>query len=134
MTESHPDFDSQDEQRLENDEVWELLQNSPSPQASPLFSRNIMRDIRLDESSSQSFWARFSWPRLIFPAALTVLIAIGFLSLNSPQPLNSPSLATQTQAAESTQLVEARFEEELLAAAADYPELFSDDELVALLF
>ena len=140
MNDQAPKNSPEENHLLEEDEVWSLLDKSAPPQAGPLFSRNILREIRLEESQpSRSFWTRLPWARFALPVALLFLIALGLVSIgpekgNSPDSANSLANNTSSQGQESAPLVEALLEEELLIAAADHPELFSDEDLVALLF
>lgn len=126
---------NQDDPLLEEDEVWSLLNTSPPEQASPFFSRNVLRSLRKSEAQApQTTPSPFVWLRFAFPAIIALLILLGLFS-GVTQPLTPESRTAEVVSDNSSiAQVEAAFEEELLAAAADYPELFSDDELVALLF
>lgn len=119
-------------------ELWELLGKSPSDKASPLFSRNVMREIRLEKSNSAAkapFWRSLLTPRYLVPAAMAMALVLVWPSLFGPQaetvakgPTNS---ALPVEVVES---LESSLESELLVAAADKPGLFSDEEVIAMLF
>ncbi|MDP0492458.1 MAG: hypothetical protein Q7Q71_15535 [Verrucomicrobiota bacterium JB023] len=121
----------EEEALLENDPVWDLLDQSPSQEAGPFFSRNVLREIRLSEEKT-SVWARFGQlvrsPKFALPA---LAIATGATVLFIPTSDEGESVANVT--AEETTL-QAYMEEEMLLAAADDPDLLSDEDLIALLF
>ncbi|MBK1835279.1 hypothetical protein [Roseibacillus ishigakijimensis] len=123
-------------------ELWDLLGEASEPQASPFFSRNVLREIRLQESEParrSSFWTFFRQPRVLVPGALALLAA----ALLAPQlkPTEAPSLTTSPASAtgeafpaEVADSLESSLKTELLLTAADDPDLFSNEELVAMLF
>ena len=55
-----------------NDKVWELLDNASQQEASPLFSRNVMRAVRLEEAASSTPW----WKMLTNMKALVSVGAV----------------------------------------------------------
>ena len=125
-------------------ELWELLAQKPAEEAGPLFSRNVLREIRLQDSksapssgSAPSLWSKLLEPRVLFPAGLAALALIAAFNWNSAmEPRSSLADATNPDAfpvAVATSM-EDSLESELLLAAADTPSLFSDEEVVAMLF
>ena len=120
----------------ENDPLWQLLKESPHLEAGPFFSRNVMREIRALEAEKPSLWQKIRRAR----AAWTTTCAIGLaataaliLSLNlSPRSPESTTLAASPSVASTA--LETYLDEELLRVAADEPSLFSDDEVIAMLF
>ena len=117
----------------ENDPLWELLNESPAPEASPFFSRNILREIRAEEQQKTSLWKAFLSFRPAVAMGLTVAVALSCIPLIlSSQDSKSRATASLTPTS-NTSLVN-YLDEELLLAAADEPSLFSDDEVIAMLF
>lgn len=123
----------------QDQELWELLGNTSSPEASSLFSRNVVREIRLQKSDSpakQSFWHSLLSPRVLVPSALAALALGGALLWNPRTPDSTPvALSGENEAIsqEVASSLESSLESELLLAAADTPELFSDEEVIAML-
>lgn len=119
-------------------ELWELLGQNPTPKAPPLLSRNILREIRLGENAlaAPSFWKNLLTPRLLIPGALAALAltaALTWNSSNDAKTIAKESLNEPLPVAVATSL-EDSLESELLLAAADTPNLFSDEEVIAMLF
>ncbi|MEM9080851.1 MAG: hypothetical protein AAGC74_09195 [Verrucomicrobiota bacterium] len=121
---------------LENDAVWDLLDQAPPPDAGPMFSRNLMREIRLAEPEPRSLLGFLSWPRAAFAAAFALLGIAFLLNLSDPVADNNAGFATNTDPAPTSEpdALSNYLQEELLLAAADDPGLLSDEDLVALLF
>lgn len=73
----------------EHDELWRLLGKAKEPSASPMFSRNVLREVRGLRQEQPGFiaWLRSHWQ---IPAIATCSIAVA-LSLNS----RTPELAQQ---------------------------------------
>lgn len=124
----------------QDQELWDLLGKTPSPEASPLFSRNVMREIRVQESDlarKPSFWQALVSPRHLIPIAVAGMAAVAFLLWNpDSKPAASVVQLPDNEAIplEVASSLESSFESELLLAAADTPELFSDEEVIAMLF
>ena len=51
------------------DPVWELLDQVPPHQASPLFARNVVRAVRLDRDQAQVPW----WKKLTSRKSMIIL-------------------------------------------------------------
>ena len=139
----HSNQSPEEMQLSEDKELWDLLDNVSKEEASPLFSRNVMREIRLEDDkspSNQPFWQRFSRFLLLGAGALgaTALLSVMLWNLNSHSaddtPLADGEQNTEILAAEVATSLESSLESELLLAAADEPELFSDEEVIAMLF
>jgi len=116
----------------ESDAVWKLLDEVPPASAGPRFVDDVMRAVRLGETP-QPWWKRVFAP---LPAAglatATAAIALAVHSLVSvPSPTGGPVAVTPT--AESFADVQAAADAEVLVAAADHLDQFSDNELVSLI-
>jgi hypothetical protein len=121
---------------LDHDPVWDLVDRAHPQEASPLFSRNVMREIRLAEHSPAPWWKRLLTSRPLIASSLAAAAAVSILvSVNGPGPTDNPGLAGVTPAPD-TPLAELHDElnQELLKAAAEDPSLFSDEQLLALLY
>ena len=124
----------------QDQELWDLLGQSKPGEANPLLSRNVLREIRLQENSStaaSSFWSKLLRPRVLVPGALAALALTVALAWN-PSKEAASGLAEATDSGALPVAVATSFEDslesELLLAAADTPSLFSDEEVVAMLF
>jgi uncharacterized membrane protein YdfJ with MMPL/SSD domain len=124
----------------EDDALWEILGKSPPPEASAFFSRNVMREIRLSEQEPRSFWQKFvaslRRPSIVtgVAAALIALVTILCVTLVPHSQSNSSELANAAPSGKSKQTLTNYLDEELLLVAADEPDLFSDEEVIAMLF
>lgn len=133
---------SPEEFELSQDQyLWNLLEEGSAREASPLFSRNVVREIRLENekpAKKESFWQAFFRPQVLLAGGLAALLLIASILWNPSANQNSSNLADTTPS-ESIPLkvassLESSLESELLLAAADSPELFSDEEVIAMLF
>ena len=132
----------------QDQKLWDLLEQTKSQPVSPLFSRNIIREIRLEQNkpNPKKFLSKLiSNPKLIIPGIATSIAGLAaitfFLSHLSHSPSSLPSKNSGTVqneensiSSEAISSVEGSLESELLLAAADEPELFSDEEVFAMLF
>ena len=128
-----PDFDRE----LENDAVWNLLENTTPSAPSPRFVQDTLRRVRLNTKTPTAPW----WRALLAPKPLlgvtgAALAALAiFLSLPAdpitPQDANLADSSTPT---EGWNELEDAVASELLSDAAEDPTLLSDAEIVALLF
>ena len=119
-------------------ELWEFLGKNTSQEASPLFSRNILREIRIETVNKPTFWQNFLRPRHLAPTALATLATVTILLWNPFQQQEKTSLTNTKHSevipAEVASTIESTLEAELLVAAADSPDLFSDEEVISMLF
>ncbi len=133
---------------LENDAVWSLLRDtekSSQTQASPMFARNVMREIRLNHSipTSQSLWTRLVSPRFNKIAIGFGLVAIAALVVISklPNQNSSQDLPTnQISSFEKPSVIETlhgdekateldQFTDEMLKIANEDPFYISEEEI-----
>ena len=123
------------ENNWENDPVWDLVDQSQGPGTSPLFVRNVMREVRLANETRLPWWRLLLTPKPILAGSLAamtiaILIAIG------PQSQEQVTVADPSPGELSVPEVprlDALLEEEMLSQAAEDPAAFSDEALVALL-
>jgi hypothetical protein len=77
----------------EHDDLWQLLGKARDPEVSPFFARNVLRRIRLGESSRQGTLTRwrFRLPTAIAAGAAVVLLSVASSHLifkdRSPQSM-----------------------------------------------
>ena len=143
MTNPHHSENHQTPEEFElsqDQELWNLLGQSQSKDASSLLSRNVLREIRLEESESSatpSFWKSLLTPRFLVPSAFAALALTAAVVWN-PTFGSKDSLAktgeSEVLPTAVATAMETSLESELLLAAADTPGLFSDEEVIAMLF
>ncbi|MEO1857212.1 MAG: hypothetical protein ABGY95_07615 [Rubritalea sp.] len=82
----------------ENDPAWDLLGKASKQEASPMFSRNVLRAIRLEEQEATPWWKRLLTPAPIVGtlAAAAACVAL-IISTPSTAPETAPSVATHQQ-------------------------------------
>ena len=86
----------------ENDPAWELLGKASKQEASPMFSRNVLRSIRLEEQEATPWWKRLLTPTPIVATLATAAACVAFIiSTQSTTPETAPTIAQQPTAAES---------------------------------
>jgi hypothetical protein len=120
-----------------DDALWNLLGKAQPPEASDFFSRNVMREIRLAKQAPQSCWQKLAQtlrrPQLAIGLAVVLVAFITILAL--PLPPHSDSKTPQlVNAPAGEETLPNYLDEELLLVAADEPDLFSDEEVLAMLF
>lgn len=81
----------------DNDPAWDLLGNASQQKANPMFSRDVMRSIRLDLQQPASWWQRILRPAPI-TGTLTTAAACVALALLPPteQPEKDRSIVAQS--------------------------------------
>ena len=129
-----PDFDAD----LEQDAVWNLLGESTPADPSPRFVQDTLRKVRLDEAAPEKavWWKSllFSKPLIGITGAALAAVAV-FVSLPTTQ--DSPETITNTtpEVIDDWQSdLHDAVAVELLSSAAEDPTLFTDEEIVALLY
>jgi hypothetical protein len=124
------------DQDVDQDPVWELVDQVEPAQASPLFSRNVLREIRLSEDRALPWWKRFLSSKPLVASSLAGAAAVAILLSVGPDASSTdPSMAggATTEEIPLAELSE-ELDQELLIAAAEDPDLFSDEQLLALLY
>lgn len=117
-----------------DDALWELLAEAKPTKATPVFAQNVLRETRLSTSEKDSPLKRFFKPSIFVPsAALAVLLIGGLISFNMRLPEQEVS-QVKTEESPSRDAVSTWIDDTLLAAAIENPELFSEEEIVAMIF
>lgn len=72
--------------REDDEQLWDLLGRAPETKVSPFFARNVLRQVRQEQSKPGRFW--LSWRRLVpvSAVALAITAAVVFLHNPSSQP------------------------------------------------
>jgi len=120
-----------EDESWESDAVWKLLDEAPPASAGPRFVDDVMRAVRLEEPP-QPWWKRVFAPLPV--AGLTTAaaaIALAVHSLSVPSPVTAPVAVKPPT--ESFAEVQAAADTEVLVAAADHLDQFSDNELASLI-
>lgn len=115
-----------DDAALESDPVWRLLVGSPPVQASTRFADDTLRAARL--SGAPRRW----WSVVVSPVPLTALAGAAaalVFAILAPQGGPAPSASIADPQAD---VIDEIAGTEMLIAAADHPEQFSDAEILAL--
>ena len=127
-----PDFDAD----LDQDPVWNLLEDAPLQEPGPRFAQDLVRRARLEGQGSNPWWKALLSPKpLVGMAAASCACAAIIVSLpnetSDPTPVavNSPALTDDWEENFADELAN-----ELLTSAADDPSLLSDSEIIALLY
>ncbi|MFM2198347.1 MAG: hypothetical protein RLZZ505_1779 [Verrucomicrobiota bacterium] len=130
---------SEQEDWNEKDATWELLGKAAPRKAGQRFADDTLRAVRLLPEADP--W----WPKLLRSSpwvAMATCVALALVLLNNPaDDLENPApsmlniISESGSSLESEQWgeLEAVAEEEMLAAAADHLDRFSDQELVTLI-
>jgi hypothetical protein len=70
--------------REDDEQLWDLLGRNPEPKISPFFARNVLRQVREEQSQRARAWV---WLRRLIPAtglALAIIAAMIFMRDQSP--------------------------------------------------
>jgi hypothetical protein len=123
---------------MENDAVWRLVDQHPAPKAGPTFVSDVMREIRLQPETPEPWWKRIWGPVPLTAGTLAAAAAVALMVYLSPDPqtpVAGPQDAGDPALQEATLAeLDSNLEEELLITAAEDPSLFSDEELLAMLY
>jgi len=115
----------------ENDPVWNLLDASQTAKASPAFAQDVLRQVRqLDAAPVAPWWKKLLSPAPLFGGAMAAAAAIALMAVLSPDPAGTgPEIAN-----DASKTLDEAFQQELLFVAVEEPDLFSDAELLAMLY
>lgn len=115
------------------DAMWELLGKAAYRKASERFADDTLRAVKL-LPEADPWWpkslALSPWVALAACAAIAMLL---FLNPATEQSKYAPPVTNMSDETDQWVVIEAIAEEEMLAAAAEHLERFSDQELVTLI-
>lgn len=127
----HPSL--HDDDSLESDAVWKLLDEARPAVASPRFADNVMRAVRLDTAPAP-WWKRFAMPLSLGGlAAATAAIALTTHAVFFTAPAVTNQVTRTTPVEVSFEGIQEAADSEVLVAAADHLDKFSDTELVSMI-
>ena len=112
----------------ENDPVWDLLGNASKQEANPMFSRDVMRSIRLDEQDSVSWWQRILRPAPIFGSLATAAACVALVFYTQTEQPSSPESIVAQQETSSDSFSEIA---DIFDASDDLDDLISPISLIA---
>lgn len=123
---------------LEDDTLWTVLDQASRSEPSPAFLQDTLRRARLEPTATPWWKSLFSSlpVRIVsFASAGTAIAALALVlsSPDAPAPETPVSQVEPTAPAEWNELENA-LAAEVLTEAAEDPTLFSDQEIVALLY
>ncbi|MGJ8696009.1 MAG: hypothetical protein ACSHYF_06810 [Verrucomicrobiaceae bacterium] len=129
------DFD----EKIDQDSVWNLLENSTPAEPSGTFVQDTLRRARLESQEKESWWKKLTSPFALAGLSATTVAAIALVVTLNSEPTNpTPPVAIEDTPAPETTVEWTELEDalagELLATVSEEPSLLSDQELVALLF
>lgn len=98
---------------MEKDAVWELLDKAPTKQAGPMFSRNVMRAIRLEEDAAPAtpWWKKVFSPKPVLAMGAAACCALAVTAIYSPS--STSTTTTTTASVEDSIQLDAELEQEL---------------------
>jgi hypothetical protein len=127
-----------EESPIENDPVWDLLDHAHSRHAGPRFADDVVRLARLDADRPLPWWQRWFAPvPATALAGLAAAVVVGIFVIrpagDAPQ-LQPPVVITVAESKEARFAhIQEVLETEMLFAAVEHLDEFSDEELVALI-
>ena len=124
---------SEKEDWNDKDATWELLGKAAPRKAGGRFADNTLRAVKLLPEADPWWPKALSFSPWVAIAACAALGVFFFLNPTDDGGSNAPSIVIVTDEADQWVEIEAVAEEEMLAAAADHLDRFSDQELVSLI-
>jgi hypothetical protein len=105
--------------REDDEQLWDLLGRAPEAKVSSFFSRNILRQVRQEQSKPGRSW--FSWRRLVPAAAIALAIIGAIVFVYNPSP---PQMSSEAQ----VDPVIAQIDVQDYEVVADLDNLLASDE------
>ena len=124
---------SEKEDWSEKDATWELLGKAAPRKASGRFADDTLRAVKLLPEADPWWPKALNFSPWVAVAACGALAAFLLLNPAGEGDGGSPPVAHVTDEADQWIEIEAVAEEEMLAAAAEHLDRFSDQELVTLI-
>lgn len=128
-----PDFDAE----LDQDPVWNLLDEAPVQEPSPRFAQDLVRQARLEGQGSTPWWKTLFSPKPLIGVATAACACVALVlsfpgeSTADPEPI---AAAPPAQTDDWEENFADALASELLTSAAEDPSLLSDSEIIALLY
>lgn len=87
----------------ENDPVWDLLGNASQQEAGPMFSRDVMRSIRLEQQQAPAWWQRILRPAPVVGTLATAAACVALVFFaTTEQPSEVKPVVAQSDFDESS--------------------------------
>lgn len=137
MKPNQPNFPISDiDAEIENDVVWNLLDDATAANPPPHFVQDTLRRVRLEGAEQKSpWWKALFAPKPLMGVAGAALAAITIvISLPSDPTPSGEKIVEKPEVTVDFDQLEDTFATELLSGAAEDPTLLSDEEIVALLY
>ncbi|MDX1679506.1 MAG: hypothetical protein R3242_02135 [Akkermansiaceae bacterium] len=115
---------------LDEDPVWDLVDKSPTKEASANFRNKTVQLVRQQRKSRGSWWQQLLKPAPLSGLAVAAAAVVLLIAISDRGDQNGGVAGFD---AKQTETIQEIVETEMLIAAADNPEQFSDQELVCLL-
>lgn len=112
----------------DNDPSWKLLDKASTQQADEMFSRNVMRSIRLEEQESTSWWKKLLQPTPALATLATAAACVALIVTTQTDTTQSPqhSISSVTTPEESFEQLTADYQ-----VQDDFDDLISPIALIA---
>jgi uncharacterized membrane protein YvbJ len=104
--------------REDDEQLWDLLGRAPKAKVSSFFARNILRQVRQEQSKAGRSW--FSWRRLVPASAVALAIIATVVFVYNPSP--------QTSSEAQVDPVIAQIDVQDYEVVADLDNLLASDE------
>lgn len=132
---THTECGSTPDAEWENDQVWNMLRQSSVIRASDGFADRVMSSIQAQDTSTNSFWTRAKKTSLAGIAAAACIVA--GVMFQFPRDTNQSTVVIvspiESSQGESFADLQEAANHEVLLAATDHLNDFSDTELVSLI-
>ncbi|MFC4993145.1 hypothetical protein [Rubritalea tangerina] len=107
--------------------VWDLLDNASTQKADPMFAKNVMRSIRLEETPATPWWKKCLSPAPVVGTLATAAACVALiLTQQSSTPEKSPETLVATSTEDSFEEVTASY-----SASEDFDDIISPISLIA---
>ena len=127
-----PDFDAD----LDQDPVWDLLDDAPPQEPGPRFAQDLVRRARLEGQGGKAWSKALFSPKPLIGMA-TAACACAAILASFPTETSDPApvvVSPQPPTDDWEENFADILANELLTSAADDPTLLSDSEIIALLY
>ncbi len=122
---------------FENDPIWPALEHATNTQPSPQFVDQTLRRVRIESHRPSPWWKSLFSPKPLITAGALAVLALAAVPLltDTPNPTPAPIAKNHSNLDDtSSNELEDTLASAFLAQAVEDPELFSDQEIVSLIF
>lgn len=115
----------------EDDATWALLEKARPKEANARFADDVVRAVRTMPERKSSWAGLFGYAPWVGAAACAVVAA--FLLINQPEKVSGDTKVVVSSSEEEWSEIEDVADVEILSAAAEHLDDFSDDELIVMI-